>query len=70
VNLLVGNANTMKKNAFTLSTASKEIGLEVYTEKTKYMLVPCHQNSGQNRDIKVANRSFGNVSQFKYLERQ
>jgi hypothetical protein len=26
-----------------------------------------HQNVGQNRDIKLANRSFGNVSQFKYF---
>jgi hypothetical protein len=26
-----------------------------------------HQNVGQNRDIKIANRLFENVSQFKYL---
>jgi hypothetical protein len=26
-----------------------------------------HQNVGRNRDIKIANRSFENVSQFKYL---
>jgi hypothetical protein len=26
-----------------------------------------HQNIGQNWDIKIANRSFGNVSQFRYL---
>jgi hypothetical protein len=32
------------------------------------MLLPCHQNVGQNQDIKIANRSFENVSQFKYLE--
>jgi hypothetical protein len=25
------------------------------------------QNAGQNRDIKMGNRSFENVSQFKYL---
>jgi hypothetical protein len=31
------------------------------------MLVARRQNGGQNRDIKVANRSFENVSQFKYL---
>jgi hypothetical protein len=31
------------------------------------MLLSHHQNVGQNRDIKVANRSFENVSQFKYL---
>jgi hypothetical protein len=31
------------------------------------MLLPRHQNEGWNRDIKIANRSFGNVSQFKYF---
>jgi hypothetical protein len=30
------------------------------------MLLSCHQNAG---DIKVANRSFENASQFKYLGR-
>jgi hypothetical protein len=30
------------------------------------MLLSRH-NVGRNRDIKIANRSFGNVSQFKYL---
>jgi hypothetical protein len=32
-----------------------------------YMLLSRHQNVGQNREIKIANRSFENVSQFKYL---
>jgi hypothetical protein len=31
------------------------------------LLSTCHQNSGQNSDIKIANRSFENVSQFKYF---
>jgi hypothetical protein len=31
------------------------------------MLLSHHQNVVRNRDIKIANRSFGNVSQFKYL---
>jgi hypothetical protein len=44
-----------------------EVGLEINAEKTKYMLLSRHQNVGQNRDIKTANRSFENVSQFKYL---
>jgi hypothetical protein len=37
------------------------------TEKTKYMLLSHHQNVGRKWDIKIANRSFENVSQFKYL---
>jgi hypothetical protein len=31
------------------------------------MLLSRHQNVGQNRGIKIANRSFENVPQFKYL---
>jgi hypothetical protein len=31
------------------------------------MLLPRHQDVGQNRDIKIGNRSFVNESQFKYL---
>jgi hypothetical protein len=34
---------------------------------SKYMLVSHDQNAGQNRDIKIGNRSFENVSQFEYL---
>jgi hypothetical protein len=51
----------------TLINASKEVGLEIKAEKTTNMLLSSHQNVGQNRDIKLANRSFENVSQFKYL---
>jgi hypothetical protein len=31
------------------------------------MLLSPHPNAGQNRDIKIAKRSFENVSQVKYL---
>jgi hypothetical protein len=51
----------------TLIDASKEVGLEINVDQTKYMLLSRHQNVGQNQDIKIANRSFENVSQFKYL---
>jgi hypothetical protein len=68
VNLLGDNIDTIKKNMGTLIDASKEVGLEINAEKTKYMLLSRHQNVGENRDIKIANRSFGNVSQFTYWE--
>jgi hypothetical protein len=67
VNLLGDNIDTIKKNIETLTDASKEIGLEIKVEKTKYMLLSRQQNVGQNRDIKIANRSFKNLSQFKYF---
>jgi predicted GTPase len=67
VNLLGDNTDTIEKNTETLLDASKEVGLEINVEKTKYMLLSHHQNACQNRDIEIANRSFENVSQFRYL---
>jgi hypothetical protein len=68
VNLLGNNADTINKNTETFINASKEIGLEIKAEKIKYMLLSHHQNVGQNRDIKIVNRLFENVSLLKYLE--
>jgi hypothetical protein len=51
VNLLGENIN-IKKNAEALLDASKEIGLEVISEKTKYMFMSRHQTAGQNNYIK------------------
>jgi hypothetical protein len=67
VNLLGDNIDNIKKNTETLIDASKKVGLEINVEKTKYMLLSRHENIGQNRDIKIANRSFENVSQLNYL---
>jgi hypothetical protein len=62
VNLLGGNIDTISKNTQTLIDASKEVGLDVNVEKMKYMMVSRDQNAGQNREIKIGNRSFENVS--------
>jgi sorting nexin-29 len=67
VNLLGDNLDTIKKNTETLIDAIKEVGLEINIEETKHMLLSHQHNVSQNRDIKRANRSFENVSQFKYL---
>jgi hypothetical protein len=48
----------VKKNTKNLIDASKGVGLEVNTEKTKYVLLPSHQNAGQNYDINIGNRCF------------
>jgi hypothetical protein len=67
VNLLGDNIDTVKKKNRNFFDARKDVGLEINVEKTKYMLPSRHQNVGQNRNIKIANKSFENVSQFKYL---
>jgi hypothetical protein len=46
VNLLDDNIDTVKKNTETSIDTSKEVGLEVNTEKTKYILLSHHQNAG------------------------
>jgi hypothetical protein len=60
------NIDTIKKNTETLIDASKEVCLKVNREKIKYIFLSHHQNAGQNHDIKIPNRCFENVAQFKY----
>jgi uncharacterized protein YoxC len=67
VNLLGDNINTIKKKMDTLIDASKEVGLEVNTVKSKYMSPYRHQNAGEIHDTKRVKRSFKNVAQFKHL---
>jgi hypothetical protein len=55
VNILGGNISSIRKNTETLLQAVKEVGLEVNTEKTKYMFMCFHQNAGQNCNLIVAN---------------
>jgi hypothetical protein len=61
------NINSTKKNTEALLEASKEVGLEVNPEKTKYMLISRSQKIGQKHSIKTGNRSFEDEAKFKYL---
>jgi hypothetical protein len=60
VNPLGDNTDTIQKNTKTLIDVSKEVGLEVNTEKIKYMLLSRHQNEGDNQSTEV--QIFGNGS--------
>jgi hypothetical protein len=59
--------DAIKKNTETLIDTTEDVGLEVYVEKTKYMLLSGHQNAVQNHDIKTGNGSFENAARVKYL---
>jgi hypothetical protein len=43
----------MKKNTVVLLVASKENGLEVNADKTKYMVMSRDQNVAQSQNIKI-----------------
>jgi hypothetical protein len=70
INLLGDNINTIMKNKEAVIDTIEEVGLEVNTKKIKCLLMSHHQNTAQNHNIKIANRSFQNMAKFKYLRKR
>jgi hypothetical protein len=54
------------KSTEALVFASKETGLDVNADKTKYMDMPRDQNAARIQNIKI-DSSFESAEQFKYL---
>jgi hypothetical protein len=67
VNILGGSVHTVKENAKALLVASKETGLEVNADKTKYLVMSRKQNVRQSQSMKIDNCSFERVEELKYL---
>jgi hypothetical protein len=58
----------VKKNTEALAVGSKENGLKVNADKTKYMVMSPDQNAGRSHNIEIDISSFERVEEFKYLE--
>jgi hypothetical protein len=67
VNILGGSVHTVRENAEALVAATKEIGLEVNADKTKYMVMSRDRNAGRGQSVKINNSSIERVEEFKYL---
>ena len=63
VNILEGNILTLKQNAETLLAATREIGLEVYADKTMYMVMSRDQNAGRIHSVRIDNSTFERVEE-------
>jgi hypothetical protein len=66
-NILGGSIHTVKLKAEALVVASKEIGLEVNADKTKYTIMSRDQNAGRSHSMENDNSSFERVEEFKHL---
>ena len=66
-NMLGENLKTIRENTEIFIKASKDIGLEVNSEKTKYMITSYHQNVKQNQNIIIGNLLFEHVEKFRYI---
>ena len=67
VNILGGSIHILKENAEALAAATREIGLEVSADKTKYMVMSRDQNAGRIHSVRTDNSTFESVEEFKYL---
>ena len=53
---------------FFLTVASKETGLEVNAQKTKYVIMFREQNAGQDHNIMIGNKFLIMVKQYNIWE--
>jgi len=67
VNIMGRSVRAIKNNTEALLVSSKEIGLEVNVDKTKYMVLSRDRNAGKSHNIKIANSSVERVGEYRHL---
>jgi len=67
VNILGGSIHILKGNAETLVDATREIGVEVNADKTKYMVMSRDQNARRIHSVRIDNSTFDRVENIKYF---
>ena len=68
VTIVRGSIHTVKENAEALVVATKEIGLKVNADKTKYMVMSREQTAGLSHIMKVDNSSIERVEELNIGE--
>ena len=58
---------TLKSSCIALVAATRETGVEISADKTKYMIMSRDQNAGRNQSVRINNSMFKRVEEFKYL---
>jgi len=64
VHILGGSIQTLMENAEALVAATREIGLEVSADKTKYMVMSRDQNAVRFQSVRIDNSTFERVEGF------
>jgi len=67
VNIFGGNIYNIKKITDALVVPSKETGLKVNSDETKYLVMSRDQKAGLSHNMKNDDSSYERVEQFKYL---
>jgi hypothetical protein len=67
VNILGGSIHTIQKSTEAFVVTSKEIGVGVNVEKTKYTFLSHERNAGKYHNMTIGNKFLGSMEEFRYL---
>ena len=67
VKILGGSVRTIKENAEALVVVSKQIGLGINADETKYMILSRDQDARRSHSIKIENSSFESAEELEKM---